>query len=153
MYDAVTPVFDDIAIIANDAEKFEFLKIPVYPDAIEGFGPIGGIYTALQHCSEGRAFVFPSDTPNLNSDLIFNMNNIAPFYDVIVPWFDGHYQPLHAIYNYSCLEHLKRLIDRGEKQLIAFYKDADIRIVNEEEIGYYDDPQFIFRNINFKEDL
>jgi len=154
VYDALKPVFDDISIVASNGEKFSYLGVPVYPDAIEGFGPTGAVYTALQHCTEGeRAFVFPSDTPNLSSELIENMRDIAPLYDVVVPWFDGHYQPLHAIYSHSCLPHIQAMIDREERQLIAFYKDVELRIVNDEEILYYDDPQLIFRNVNYKEDL
>ena len=152
--DAVREQFNDITIIASNGDKFSYLGLPILPDAVEGYGPTGAVYTALKACGENeRAFVFPSDTPDLNPDLIEYMRDIAPVYDVIVPWFDSHYQPLHAIYSTSCLPSFEAMIAKGERQLIAFYNDVELRIVNDEEILYFDDPQLIFRNVNYKEDL
>ncbi len=153
VHNALSPVFDNIAIISPDTEKFNFLNIPVYPDAVENFGAIAGVYTALLNSGGERAFVFPADTPNLSSEFISYMLALPDFYDVIVPFFDGHYQPLHAIYSHTCLPHIEKLIENEKKHLIAFYDDVEVRAVGEDEISYYDDPLSIFRNINFQEDL
>jgi hypothetical protein len=35
----------------------------------------------------------------------------------------------------------------------GFFDGHDIRVVNEEEISFYDDPEKMFRNVNFREDI
>ena len=153
VFDAVSPIFDDMVIIANDAEKFRFLGVEVIPDIIPGLGPIGGIYTAVEKLPAERIFIFPCDMPFLNTEFIKYMLDIPDLYDIIVPEVNGRVQPLHAIYSNRCRTAIKRNIDACDYRMSGFYEGHNIRIVNEEEIGFYDDPQSMFRNINFREDL
>ncbi|PKL39842.1 MAG: molybdenum cofactor guanylyltransferase [Spirochaetae bacterium HGW-Spirochaetae-1] len=153
VYDALSPVFQEISIIADEGDKYSIPGVKVYPDIIPGLGPIGGVYSALCNCENGRAFVVPCDMPFLNSSLIAYMASIPPQYDVIVPMLDGHYQPLHAIYSTSCIKPIKQLIDAGKGKLIDFYNNAEIRVIGEDEITFYDDPYKVFRNINYTDDL
>jgi molybdopterin-guanine dinucleotide biosynthesis protein A len=152
-YDAVKKIFDEIYIIATGGEKFSFLDAKIIPDIIPKLGPIGGIYTAVESLDAARIFIFPCDMPFLNSEFIEYMTTIPDIYDIIVPEINGLYQPLHAIYSKSCIDNIKRNIERKDYRMSGFYDGLNIRRVNEEEIGYYDDPQRMFRNINFKEDM
>ena len=155
-YDAVKKLFDEIYIIASEVEKFSFLDVKVIPDIIPGLGPIGGIYTALEKIVESpaeRVFIFPCDMPFLCSEFIEYMTTIPDIYDIIAPEVNGLYQPLHAIYSKSCINNIKRNIELEDYRMSGFYEGLNIRTVNEEEIGYYDDPFRMFRNINFKEDM
>lgn len=152
-YDAVKPVFNDVYIIASDGGKFSFLDAKIIPDIIPGLGPIGGIYTAVESIQMERVFVFPCDMPFLNTEFIRYMAEIPDYYDIIVPEVNGRYQPLHAIYSKKCVPAIRRNIDLKDYRMSGFYEGHDIRIVNEEEIGFYDDPLRMFRNINFRDDL
>ena len=152
-YDAIKPVFDEIYIIASGGEKFSFLDVKIIPDIIPGLGPIGGMYTALESLDADRVFVFPCDMPFLNTEFIRFMATIPDFYDIIVPEVNGMYQPLHAIYSKRCSEGIKRKIEIEDYRMSGFYEGYNIRAVGEDEIGYYDDPLKMFRNINFREDL
>ncbi len=152
-YDAVRPVFDDIFIIAPDTEKFSFLEAETIPDIIPGLGPIGGIYTAVESLKADRVFVFPCDMPFLNTEFIRYMASIPDVYDIIVPMVNGRYQPLHAIYSIRCAEGIRKKIDAGDYRMSGFYEGFNIRIVNEDEIGFYDEPLRMFRNVNFRDDL
>jgi len=152
-YDAIKPVFDEIFIIASGGEKFSFLDAKIIPDIIPGLGPIGGIYTALESIDAGRIFVFPCDMPFLNTEFIRFMTTIPDLYDIIVPVMSGLYQPLHAIYSKTCSEGIKRKIELEDYRMSGFYEGYNIRAVGEDEIGFYDDPFRMFRNINFREDL
>ncbi|HOP63186.1 MAG TPA: molybdenum cofactor guanylyltransferase [Spirochaetota bacterium] len=153
VFGAVSPVFEDIVIIANDSEKFSFLGVEVIPDIIPGLGPIGGIYTAVEKLDAERIFIFPCDMPFLSTDFIRYMTEIPDLYDIIVPEVNGRYQPLHSIYSKVCIEAIKRNIEAEDYRMSGFFEGHNIRIVGEEEIGYYDDPFRMFRNINFREDI
>jgi len=153
VYDAVKPVFEQIYIIASGGEKFSFLDAEIIPDIIPGLGPIGGIYTAVETLDLERVFVFPCDMPFLNTGFIRYMAEIPDYYDIIVPQIDGRYQPLHAIYSKRCADGIKRQIDLKDYRMSGFYDGYNIRPVIEEEIGFYDDPFKMFKNINFRGDL
>ena len=152
-YDAVRPVFDEIYIIAHGGEKFSFLDAKIIPDIIPGLGPIGGIYTAVESLEMERVFVFPCDMPFLNTDFIRYMTEIPDFYDIVVPQIDGRYQPLHAIYSKRCADGIKKKIELKDYRMSGFYDGYNIRPVIEEEVGFYDDPSKMFKNINFRADL
>ena len=152
-YDVVKKIFDEIYIIAPDGEKFSFLEAKIIPDIIPGLGPIGGIYTAIESIDAARVFIFPCDMPFLNQGFIEYMAEIPDIYDIIVPVIEGRYQPLHAIYSKSCIRNIKRNIELEDYRMSGFYEGLNIRTVNEEEIGYYDDPSRMFKNINFREDI
>lgn len=152
-YDAVKPVFNEVYIIAPGGDKFSFLDAVIIPDIIPGLGPIGGIYTAVETLDLERVFVFPCDMPFLNTDFIKYMTTIPDYYDIVVPELNGRYQPLHAIYSKNCAEGIKRKIELKDYRMSGFYEGYNIRAVNEDEIGFYDDPFRMFRNINFREDL
>ena len=153
VHDAISPVFDEIVIIANDTEKFKFLGLTVIPDIIPGLGPIGGIYTAVQKLAAERIFIFPCDMPFLNTEFIRYMTEIPDIYDIVVPAINGYYQPLHAIYSKNCVTAIKRNIDARDYRMSGFFEGHSIRMINEDEIGFYDDPEKMFRNVNFREDI
>ncbi len=153
VFDAISPVFNDIVIIATDSEKFRFLGVPVIPDIIPGLGPIGGIYTAVEKLEAERIFIFPCDMPFVNTEFVRYMTEIPDIYDIVVPEVNGRYQPLHAIYSKNCITAIKRNIDAGDNRMSGFYEGHSIRAIGEDEIDFYDDPQRMFKNINFREDL
>jgi molybdopterin-guanine dinucleotide biosynthesis protein A len=152
-YDVVKKIFDEIYIIAPNGEKFSFLEAKIIPDIIPGLGPIGGIYTAVESLDAERTFIFPCDMPYLNRGFIEYMTEIPGIYDIIVPLINGMYQPLHAIYSKRCISNIKKNIEHEDYRMSGFYEGLNIRTVNEEEIGCYDDPFRMFKNINFREDL
>jgi molybdopterin-guanine dinucleotide biosynthesis protein A len=146
-------VFDEIGIIADEGDKFSYLKLPIYPDIIPGLGPIGGLLTALKHSQTERVFVVACDMPNLNADLIRYMASLPPDYDVIVPFINNFYEALHAIYSINCIDVIERTISSGRRQIISFFGDINLRGVTEEEISFYTDVDTIFENINYKRDV
>ncbi len=153
--DIIKPLFDDVIIIANDREKFSFLGLDVIPDIIPDLGPIGGLYTALEKINCSRVFILPCDMPFLNRGFVEYMSQIPDLYDVIVPKSGGHFQPLHGIYGKNCIPYILKNIEEKKFKINSLFDEPDIniRIVGEDEIGFYADPFFMFKNINFKSDL
>ncbi len=151
--EALSPVTSDIIIAGDDLEKYSFLGIKTIPDIIPRLGPIGGIYSGLIHAKGNRIITVPCDMPFINSEFLSHMTMIQGGYDVIVPFINNRYEPLLAIYGPACLEPIKKTIDRGEKKIIAFFNEVSVRAIHEEEIQYYGDPEKIFINVNYLEDI
>lgn len=153
VYDAVRPLFERVSIIADDAEKFSFLGLNVYPDLIQGQGPIGGIHTALKNSSGGRAFIFAADMPFLKSDFIEYMAGLPDYYDIIVPAPDGFFEPLHAVYSASLIPVIEEMIASGIVKISSLFERENVRLVGDDEILYYDETCRMFANINRIDDI
>jgi molybdopterin-guanine dinucleotide biosynthesis protein A len=151
--DTLKDIFQDIGIIANDGEKFSYLKLPTYPDIIPDLGPIGGLLTALKQSKTEKTFIIPCDMPNLNADLIRYMVSLSDDYDIIVPFANDFYEALHAIYSIKCIDIVERTISAGRRQIISFFDEVNLRRVTDDEILYYTDLDTTFENINYKDDV
>lgn len=151
--DTLKDIFHDIGIIANEGEKFSYLKLPTYPDIIPGLGPIGGLLTALKQSKTENTFILPCDMPNLNADLIRYMASLSDDYDIIVPFANDFYEALHAIYSVRCIDVIERTVAAGRRQIISFFDEVNLRRVYEDEIRFYTDPETAFANINYKDDV
>lgn len=150
--DAVRPAIANIAIVADDAARFDYLGLPCYPDAIPGAGAFGGVYTALLRSETGRAFVTACDMPWLSTELIRFIASISGGHDVTIPAIRGEWEPLHAVYAGTCVEHMRKSLESGRRRIISFFDSVSVRTVTEEEIRRFGDPDLIFRNINYLED-
>jgi molybdopterin-guanine dinucleotide biosynthesis protein A len=151
--EAVRPVIPAIAIVADDVKKFGYLGLPCHRDIVAGLGPIGGIYTGLVKSGTGRTFMVAADMPHLNPDLIRYMISMSEGYDVTVPVVGDWYEPLHAIYSRSCRSAIERHLEKGDRQIITFFREVSLRKVTEDEIIKFTDPKRAFRNINYKSDM
>lgn len=151
--EALSPIFQKIVIISDEAEKFRHLGLEIIPDAVKGAGPAGGINSALASSPGKRCFVFAADMPYINTEFIKYMLEIQSSSDIIIPFHDGFYEPLHAIYSAACGEKIKKFIAGGERSLILFFKQLSIRAVTENEILRYGKPEKIFKNINSLNDI
>lgn len=152
VYAAMKNEMSDILISGDDASKYSFLGLESVPDIIPGRGPIVGIYSALMRCRK-KIFAVACDMPFLDSGLIRHMISASDGHDVTVPFIDGNYEPLHAIYSPSCAQHIKTLIDHDDRRIIHFFDSVSVRKITGDEIRRFCDPEKTFRNINYIEDL
>lgn len=152
--EAIQQVIEKIVIVGDNSGKFDYLGLPSHGDIISGIGPLGGLHTALKIAETEKIFVFACDMPGLNTGLIRYMSALTiGSHDAIVPVIDGFYEPLHAVYSKKCIEPVEKRINEGTRQIVSILKDFTIRKVTEEEISAYANPQTVFRNINFQNDL
>ena len=85
MIEAIRPAIGSIAIVADDAERFDYLGLPCYPDEITGAGAFGGVYTALLRSETERAFVAACDMPWLDTELVRYIVSVSKGHDVTIP--------------------------------------------------------------------
>lgn len=146
-------IFSRIIIIGDTLEKFAYLGLESHSDLIKGIGPIAGIYTALMISKTNKNFCVAGDLPYLNAGLIEYMISVSDNYDITVPFVNGYFEALHAIYSKNCIEYIKGNMAKGNNQIIQFYERCIIRKVEEHEIKKITDTALIFKNINSLKDL
>jgi molybdopterin-guanine dinucleotide biosynthesis protein A len=146
----------EIIVIAPGFQEYLSLGIRVTPDLYFGYGPLGGLYTALFTATYSAIAVVACDMPFADSDLfayqrdiLFSENN-----DVVVPSSERGLEPLHAIYRReSCLPAVREALDAGEKRLISWFPRVRVRILTSEETSPFDPLGLMFLNVNTPEEL
>jgi len=82
------------------------------------------------------------------------MVGLAGDFDAVVPRLGGGMvEPLHAIYSKSCLDKMKRRLERNQLGVHSFLKTVRVRYVEREESQRFDPQLLSFFNINYQSDL
>jgi molybdopterin-guanine dinucleotide biosynthesis protein A len=149
----VDGLIDQIIITANDAESYRYLGLPIARDKRPGAGALEGLRTALANASGERVLVVGCDMPFLNPELMALLLDLADGFQAVLPRWDERLQPLCAVYQRSCLHAIERSLASGQKRMIAFHDQVDVRIVGEDEVATFDPDGLSFFNVNTPEDL
>ncbi|MBI4488532.1 MAG: NTP transferase domain-containing protein [Deltaproteobacteria bacterium] len=136
----------------NEPNKPNEPEVTLVRDELAYQGPVGGIYYGLRAASGKVGFVTSCDVPFLNLRLISYLTSQISNYDVVVPYWHGRYQPLHAVYRQSVVPLLKEQLERGELRPIFLYKKVRTREIQEDEVRRFDPEGLSFLNMNTPED-
>ena len=149
----VRSLFPEVLVVTHEPQLFLHLDATIVRDVIPRQGPLGGIYTGLFFAQGKSAFVTACDMPFVQPLVVKHMVDLAGEYDVVVPEKPEGLEPLHAIYSSRCLPHIKRMLDRQERQIVNFFRKVKVHRVSLEEIGQLDPVGISFFNINTPEDM
>jgi molybdopterin converting factor small subunit len=92
------------------------------------------------------------DSAFLNPRLVSYLVSQAAEYDIVVPHWEGRFQPLHAVYRRSVLPHLEEQLARNELRPVYLFDKVRTRTVREDEIRRFDPDGSSFFNMNTPED-
>ena len=148
VYQTLSEIFPEVVVVTNEPERYEFLDCRMVSDLYPGKGTLAGIHAGLAACGTGRAFVVGCDMPFLNTRLIRRLVEADEDVDALVPRTPDGQQPLHAVYNVSCLPVMERHLREGDISVLAVLDDLRVRTVLPEEIARFDSNFKSFININ-----
>lgn len=151
-YRRMAELFDEVLLVTNTPESYDFIPCRKIADIHPGMGPLGGIHAALSSSVAERAFVIACDMPGLNPRLIRELCGIEGGGDVVIPETPGGLEPLHAVYAKSCLPKMEQMLFAGERRILSFFDLAQVRLVPRGRIAALDPEYASFRNINTQED-
>jgi molybdopterin-guanine dinucleotide biosynthesis protein A/molybdopterin converting factor small subunit len=144
--------FKRVVVVAAPDQELPPLTATVVRDEVAYQGPVGGIYYGLKATSGTGAFVTSCDAPFLNLPLISFLTSQISNHDVVVPYWQDRFQPLHAVYRRSVVPLLEEQLERGELRPIFLYDKVRTRKVGEEEIRRFDPEGLSFMNMNAPDD-
>lgn len=145
-------LFEDVAIVAAPEQELPSIDATIVRDDVAFQGPVGGIYYGLRAAGGEINFVTSCDSVFLNAGLISHLLAQIPEYDVVVPHWEGRFQPLHAVYRATVLPHLEVQLARGELRPIFLFDKVRTRRVDEDEIRRFDPDGASFFNMNTPDD-
>lgn len=144
-------------IVANDPGPYEAAGLPIRPDIRPGNGVLGGILTAVLWAAERdceSALVLACDMPFVTPELLRRLMSEAGPAAVSIAASDGPrgVEPLCAVYGVGCAGAIEAALDRGDRAIISFFADVEVRRLPLTEVSSYGDPETLFFNVNRPEE-
>jgi molybdopterin-guanine dinucleotide biosynthesis protein A len=152
VYEKAHHVFKDILIISNHHDRFYGIDSPIIKDIFPVQSSIVGITSALLSSNTSYVFILACDMPFVSVQSIECVLNNVHGEDIVIPHTKNGFEPLHAVYNRSCISVLLTSIGRHQLKVTDLFPFFSVK-----EIG--EDPAFVnrgtsvFTNITVKEDL
>ncbi len=100
-------------LISTNSKDLDFLKIKTVPDEFQNIGPIAGILSALRQSKTDKNIILSCDTPFINKDIIKYMLANSKNYDVVLPVFNEHLQPMTGIFSKNIIPLIENEIKAG----------------------------------------
>ena len=147
LYWELTKAFNRVLVSSRSQLDIPFQQIVDVVNA----GSMGGIYSSLVYSGE-PAFFVAVDMPFFNKDVA---RIIADMYedrfDVVIPYVQGKFQPLAAVYAPSVVEKFRQKILMGEFKIISILDEIEKLILDENFFLQHKIPLSVFTNINTPE--
>lgn len=145
---ALKKMFAETVVVAAPNQELPELTAVLVRDEVAHQGPVSGIYHGLKAATKEVCFVTSCDAPFLNLQLIAELLAQISDCDVVVPYWQERYQPLHAVYRTSVLPLLKDQLERSELRPIFLYDKVRTRKIPEQEIRRLDPEGLSLLNMN-----
>jgi len=149
---ALKSMFAEAVVVAAPEQELPPLPALLVRDEVAYQGPVGGIYYGLKASGGEFCFVTSCDVAFTNLSLISFLISQISNHDVVVPYWQERFQPLHAVYRRSVLPLLREQLERGELRPIFLYDKVRTRKIGEDEIRRLDPEGLSFFNMNTPED-
>ena len=165
--DAVRAVADEIVLVTNAPAKYAGMADRITGDLFPGVGALAGIHAGLMTMNTEYGLVVACDMPFLNRELLRYMIDLAPAFDVVMPYVGAddptmHQEapakardlhPLHAIYRKTCVPAVEQAIRQGDYRVVSFLPAVRVRYVGRPEIERLDPTHLSFFNVNTPADF
>lgn len=145
---ALKKMFAETVVVAAPDQELPSLPAVLVRDEVAYQGPVSGIYHGLKTATKEVCFVTSCDAPFLNLQLISQLLAQISDCDVVVPYWQERFQPLHAVYRTSVVPLLKNQLERGELRPIFLYDKVRTRKIPEQEIRRLDSEGLSLLNMN-----
>ncbi|ABZ84559.1 molybdopterin-guanine dinucleotide biosynthesis protein a [Heliomicrobium modesticaldum Ice1] len=143
----------EIIVVTNCPDDYRHLGVRLTGDIIPDQGPLSGIHAGLIASNYRNNIVVACDMPFVEAPLARALLEEAPGYDVVVPQWRGHLQPLFAVYTKTCIDPIEACLRGNIRKIVSFYPQVRVCCAGEALLSRWGDPERIFFNINTPADL
>lgn len=145
-------MFREVVVVAAPDQELPGMPATLVHDEVAYQGPVGGIRNGLAASSHEINFVTSCDSAFLDTALVAHLVSVIDDHDVVVPHWEGRWQPLHAVYRRSVLPQLEAQLAAGELRPVTLFDRVRTRRVDEGEIRRFDTDGISFFNMNTPDD-
>jgi molybdopterin-guanine dinucleotide biosynthesis protein A len=150
---AIAPVVDDLLVVTNTPDLYDFLRLPMVGDVFPDHGSLGGIYSGLKAAPGDAAFSVACDMPFLTPEVVRLVVALAGEADVVIPRTGDQLETLHASYAKRCLPHIEERLRSGRLKIVGFFDAVRVLEIPEASVRSLADPAVVFMNVNTPDEL
>ena len=157
---ALRSVSDDVVVIANDAEAYAPLGLPIRSDEVSNGAALAGLLTALHWSIERNrdgVVVVACDMPFASGALLQELIDTArrEVADVAAPASAGPrgVEPLCAFYSNRCTAAIEAALANDDLRMIGFYEQVKVTTLPLERVRQFGEPDALFMNVNTHAEL
>lgn len=152
--DELKHVFDDIILVTNNPETYQFLNIKTVSDQFPGSGPLAGIHAGLEASDYEENIVVACDMPFITAELAESLVKALKHHDAVVPVVNGRRHPLFAAYQKRISREAKACIENGSLRMKHMLDQLNVRYQDEDILQLYGEGNLerIFFNMNHPEE-
>lgn len=121
---------DDVIVIANDPETYDFLNLRIHSDRYVNKGPLAGLESALHYEVANIYMVAACDMPFISCDVYYHLAEQLDEFDAVIPVFEGREHPLSGVYKRSVLPYIQKNIEQNQLRMNSFYNDVKVKLVD-----------------------
>jgi molybdenum cofactor guanylyltransferase len=146
--------FEEMILVTNHQEVYDFLKIKMVSDHYPGKGPLAGIHAGLLATSHEVNLVVACDMPFVSAGLGAILVENLREYDAVVPIIGGTKHPLFAVYRKKIVEEIKTCLENNSLRMIHLLANINVLYMTEEDLQSYNKESLeqIFFNMNHPEE-
>ncbi|MGM0901453.1 MAG: molybdenum cofactor guanylyltransferase [Bacillota bacterium] len=152
--DELKSLFDDIILVTNDPESYEFLNLKSISDEFPGKGPLAGIHAGLMASDYEENIVVACDMPFVSAELASTLVQNLKHYDAIIPVIGEKQHPLFAAYQKRVVPEIEACLKEDRLRVIHLLDKLNVRYLDENDLQVYSDGSLeeIFFNMNVPEE-
>lgn len=151
-------IFNDVILITNTPEEYEFVDIPIYKDIFEYKGPLAGIHSGLINSTADDNFIISCDMPLINPEMINHVVSYKSDKFIRIGRANNHAQTLFGMYSKNILSSLEKILAQNNNESIKqnifsvfrLLDKVDHEIIDLEACEGY--TEHLFYNMNRPED-
>ena len=147
IYERISQSCNEIMIISNTPEDYQFMGLKIYKDIFPGLGPLAGIHSGLFNSNTDKNFIISCDLPLISIEAVEFISKYSSNRPAVIYKKGDQLQFLCGNYTKNCLPILEDLLKTNSLRVQNFIKKIDAEILDAERF-----PQEIFFNLNRAED-
>lgn len=148
--DRLKPLFDDIILVTNDLEQYEFLGLKIVSDQFPGMGPLAGVHAGLKASEYETNFIVACDMPFVSGELAQALVDKSSDYDAVIPVINGKQQPLFAVFQKRAAIEVEQCIKQERLRMKHLLDRLNVLYVTEKDLetNSSHDLERVFFNMN-----
>ena len=137
-------------VIAGSRPEYNDIGIPVLADKIEGIGPLGGIYTALEYSRTPWILVMTCDMPFVTDEVIAYLLATASESENITGWEPGELGGVFPLLvSKKAIPHIEKIIATGRHSVKQLFDGGP---PSSKTIPIPENWRHFFENINTRDE-
>ena len=148
--DTLRRSFNDIILVTNHPEEYQFLGVQMVADHYPDQGPLAGVHAGLMSSNYDTNFIVACDMPFVSGQLAEALVQKCADYDAVIPVIHGIQHPLFAVFQKRVTTEVAKRIEAGRLRMKHLLDTLNVLYVTEKDLEDYSSTYLerVFFNMN-----